>query len=184
MKTTLILALVCLAGLTLAKENPLKTNKTNKKPVDYTNVCDECQSIVERFADAAKSPAKMATLKELLNLLCHETSYEEECRMFVSKLDLFIDRLLPYLKDPKEVCKRFKMCGNENLDQFHRVGLLFAKKYMSQVDGAHDLICEECQFAAHELLEFVDDRDTQHQVRNFVSNNICARLGQYRGSVS
>lgn len=75
------------------------------------------------------------------------------------------------------------MCSNTKLEQFHRVGLLFAKKYLNEIDGAHDLICEECQFAAHELQQVVDDRSTQASVRSFISNNICSRLGQYRGSV-
>uniref|UniRef100_A0AC34QKK3 Saposin B-type domain-containing protein n=1 Tax=Panagrolaimus sp. JU765 TaxID=591449 RepID=A0AC34QKK3_9BILA len=181
MKAVLFLAILCFLGAN-AKENSLKTNKTPKDLPQFSNVCDECQQIVKRFAEAAKDPAKMATLKELLTLMCHETSYEEECRVFVSKLDLFIDKLLPYLKDAEAICHRFKMCGNNKLEQFHRVGLLFAKKYLGAVDGAHDLICEECQFAAHELQQVVDDRQTQQDVRNFVSKNICARLGQYQGS--
>lgn len=53
--------------------------------------------VIKKFADVAKDPAKLAELKVVLNLLCHETSYETECKEFVSKLDLFIDKLLPYL---------------------------------------------------------------------------------------
>lgn len=184
MKAVLLLSLLCIVGTYALKENSLKTNKTPKDLAQFSNVCDECQQIVKRFAEAAKDPAKMATLKELLTLMCHETSYDEECRIFVSKLDLFIDKLLPYLKDSERICRRFKMCSNSKLDQFHRVGLLFANKYLTAVDGAHDLICEECQFAAHELQQVVDDHETQQEVRNFVSKNICSKLGQYRGSVS
>jgi len=182
MKVAIILALVCFLGASAYKDAYLKSNKTPKKAVQFTSVCDECQDIVKRFAEAARSPAKMATLKELLSLMCEETQHVTECRVIVSKLDLFIEKLLPYLKDPQAICHRFRMCSNSKVDQFHRVGLLFAKKYLNEIDGAHDLICEECQFAAHELQQVIDDHKTQADVRSFISNNICSRLGSYRGS--
>uniref|UniRef100_A0AC35FCM4 Saposin B-type domain-containing protein n=1 Tax=Panagrolaimus sp. PS1159 TaxID=55785 RepID=A0AC35FCM4_9BILA len=182
MKVAIFLALFCFVGAFAYKDAYLKSNKTPKKALQFTSVCDECQDIVKRFAEAARSPAKMATLKELLSLMCEETKHVTECRVIVSKLDLFIEKLLPYLKDPEAICHRFRMCSNTKLEQFHRVGLLFAKKYLNEIDGAHDLICEECQFAAHELQQVVDDRSTQASVRSFISNNICSRLGQYRGS--
>uniref|UniRef100_A0A914C410 Saposin B-type domain-containing protein n=1 Tax=Acrobeloides nanus TaxID=290746 RepID=A0A914C410_9BILA len=182
MKAIFILALFI--GFALAKENLLKYNKTPKKQevVEWTSVCDECEQVVQKFAEAAKDPAKMIILKEMLTALCHETDYEEECKIFVSKLDLFIDKLLPYLKNPHAVCQKFHMCSNTRIDRFHRVGVLYAKRYLNKVDGAKDLICEECQFAAHELLQVVDDHNTQVQIHDFISKNVCAHLGQYRGT--
>jgi len=164
------------------KEKALKGNKTPKEAFVSTTVCDECETLVKRFAEAAKDPAKMTELKQLLGLLCHETSYEDECREFVSHLDLFIEKLLPYLKDAHAVCAKFHLCSNAKLDQFHRVGLLFAKKYLTKVDGAHDLICEECQFAVHELAEVIDNRQTQKDIQTFISDHICVKLGKYRAS--
>jgi hypothetical protein len=53
--------------------------------------------IVKRIVEVATDPQKVAELKVLLSVLCHETSYEAECRLFVSKIDLFLDKLLPFL---------------------------------------------------------------------------------------
>ncbi|KAK5970265.1 hypothetical protein GCK32_019908 [Trichostrongylus colubriformis] len=87
----------------------------------------------------------------LLNVLCHETSYVDECRVFVSNLDVIVKKLEPYLQDAHRVCKSFHMCSNSRLEAFHRIGLLYAKRSMSKVDGMKDLVCDECQFAAREL---------------------------------
>lgn len=97
MKVAIFLALFCFVGAFAYKDAYLKSNKTPKKALQFTSVCDECQDIVKRFAEAARSPAKMATLKELLSLMCEETKHVTECRVIVSKLDLFIEKLLPYL---------------------------------------------------------------------------------------
>uniref|UniRef100_A0A7E4WBA4 Saposin B-type domain-containing protein n=1 Tax=Panagrellus redivivus TaxID=6233 RepID=A0A7E4WBA4_PANRE len=115
-------------------------------------------------------------------MMCGETKHATECRVVVSKLDLFIHELLPYLKDADKICHRFHMCSNSKIDQFHRVGLLYAKKFLGDVDGSRDLICEECQFAAHELQQVVDNTKTQDDIRRFLSTKVCAKLGQYRGS--
>lgn len=53
--------------------------------------------LISRFAEAIKNPKKMAELKDLLRILCHETSYEDECRLVVNQLDHFIEKLEPYL---------------------------------------------------------------------------------------
>lgn len=52
---------------------------------------------MHRFTEAAKDPKKLAELKMLLNVLCHETSYVDECRVFVSNLDVIVKKLEPYL---------------------------------------------------------------------------------------
>ncbi|KAH7698203.1 saposin precursor [Aphelenchoides avenae] len=185
MKTLLLLvSLAASIALSVCHIHEATTsNRTPKKAiVQFTNVCDECQDVIKKFADIGKDPAKLAELKVLLNLLCHETSYETECKAFVSKLDLFIDKLLPYFKDPEAVCKKFHLCSNPRLEQFHRVGLIYAKKYLDKEEGASDLICEECQFAAHELAQLLESEDFKKEVREFLSTKVCARLGQYQGS--
>ncbi|TMS37588.1 hypothetical protein L596_004487 [Steinernema carpocapsae] len=187
MKTVLFFFLLVVASATAYKQALLTKNRTPKESftsymAKYGSACDECQLLVKRFTEAAKDPAKMATLKALLSVLCHETSYEEECKVFVSRLDLFIERLLPYLSDPVAVCKKFHMCENKNLEQFRKVAMLYARKYTTQEEYENDLVCEECQFAANELRELVDQKSTQDDIRHFLSDNICARLGRYRGS--
>jgi len=156
-------------------------NRVPKSP-SFSSVCTECESLIKRVVEAAEDPTKLAELKILLGALCSETSYVDECRIFVSKLDLFIKELLPYLKNPHTVCKDIHLCANKKIEAFHRIGLLYAKQYMNKVDGANDLICEECQFAAHELQEVVDKHEVQTDVRRFLSDNICKHLGQYQGS--
>ncbi|KAI6220612.1 Saposin-like type B, 1 domain and Saposin B domain and Saposin-like domain-containing protein [Aphelenchoides fujianensis] len=86
------------------------------------------------------------------------------------------------MKDAHKVCRDIHLCSNKKIDVFHRVGMIYAKKYLNKVDGANDLICEECQFAAHELQQVVDDHQVQVDVRKFFSDNVCSHLGQYRGS--
>ncbi|VDM41291.1 unnamed protein product [Toxocara canis] len=167
------------------KQKMLKENKTPKDhPLTptFTTACDECKMLVTRFAEAMKDPAKVAELKAILGFLCHETSYVEECKVFVSKLDYFIQRLEPYLKDAENVCKHFHMCENSKILQFHRIGVLYAGRYMSKVEGANDLVCEECQFAAGELKNLVDEEQSQKKLKKFLSEEVCSRLGKYRGS--
>jgi len=115
----------------------------------------------------------------VLSGLCHKTGYEEECKMLVDKLDIFVAKLSPYLENSQAVCTQFNMCSNSRVDRFRRIGLLFAKRVLNKIDGSKDLICEECQFAAHELLEVFDDHDTQAQIHDFMSENVCAHLEQY-----
>lgn len=68
-----------------------------------------CFQLVTRFAQAMKDPAKVAELKAILGFLCHETSYIEECKVFVSKLDYFLQRLEPYL-----VCFSLEILAKKN----------------------------------------------------------------------
>ncbi|CAJ0600828.1 unnamed protein product [Cylicocyclus nassatus] len=183
MKYLVLLALAA-ACLAFDKESMLKQNKIGKEPVgtfEVTSTCDECQSLVRRFSDAAKDPAKLAELKMLLNVLCHETSYVDECRMFVSRLDVIIHKLEPYLKDAEKVCKSFHMCSNSRLDAFHRIGLLYAKRSMNRVEGLKDFVCDECQFAAKEMKNIVEDKEKQKAIRDFFSQNICKHMSRYQG---
>ncbi|KAI6207030.1 hypothetical protein M3Y94_00983400 [Aphelenchoides besseyi] len=177
----LLLATVGLASINDDKSMLLNDNRV-PKTANFKSVCDECESLIKRIVDVAQDPGKLAELKILLSALCHETSYEEECRVFVSKIDFFIKELLPYMKDAHKVCRDIHLCSNKKIDVFHRVGMIYAKKYLNKVDGANDLICEECQFAAHELQSVVDSHQVQVDVRKFLSDNVCEHLGQYRGS--
>ncbi|KAK6051446.1 hypothetical protein COOONC_11047 [Cooperia oncophora] len=83
MKSIVLLAVVA-ACYAFDKESMLKHNKISKEPVgsvDMPSTCEECKSLVHRFSEAAKDPQKLAELKIMLNVLCHETSYVDECRM-------------------------------------------------------------------------------------------------------
>lgn len=75
------------------------------------------------------------------------------------------------------------MCGNARLERIHRLALLYAKKYMNRIDGTNDFVCEECQYAVQELKNVVEERSAQEEVKQFISNEICKRLGKYQGSV-
>ncbi|VDO27196.1 unnamed protein product [Heligmosomoides polygyrus] len=90
----IILLVVVGACFAFDKESMLKHNKIGK---EVPSTCDECQSLVKRFSDAAKDPKKLAELKMLLNVLCHETAYVDECRVFVSRLDVIVKKLEPFL---------------------------------------------------------------------------------------
>ncbi|KAI6239705.1 hypothetical protein M3Y99_00563400 [Aphelenchoides fujianensis] len=177
----LLLASTSFAAIDDEKAALVNENRVPKAPA-FNSVCDECTTLIKRIVDVAQDPGKLAELKLLLSALCHETSYEEECRVFVSKLDFFIKEFLPYMKDAHKVCRDIHLCSNKKIDVFHRVGMIYAKRYLNKVDGANDLICEECQFAAHELQQVVDDHQVQVDVRKFFSDNVCSHLGQYRGS--
>jgi hypothetical protein len=76
----------------------LNANKTPKKAAaTLSDACTECKTLVQRFNDAVKDPSKVEELKILLTLLCEQTSYVEECKVFVSKLDYFIAKFKPYM---------------------------------------------------------------------------------------
>lgn len=153
-----------------------------KQPANFAPVCDECQEVVNRFNKASKDHTKMTLMKEVLSGLCHQTGYEEECKMLVAKLDIIVAKLSSYLENSQAVCTQFNMCSNSRIDRFRRIGLLFAKQFLNKIDGSKDLICEECQFASHELLEVFDDHDTQAQIHDFMSEKVCAHLGEYSGT--
>uniref|UniRef100_A0A183CL76 Saposin B-type domain-containing protein n=1 Tax=Globodera pallida TaxID=36090 RepID=A0A183CL76_GLOPA len=148
-------------------------NKTPKS-VRWADACDECQMIIKRIVDVATDPTKVAELKILLSALCQETSYVEECRLFVNKLDLFLDRLLPYLKNAHHVCKELHICDNNRLEQFHLLGMHYFQR--------KDLICEECQLAAHELAREINVPKFQQDVEEWLQQNICAHFGSLKAS--
>ena len=159
----------------------LALNKTPKTEIGWGDTCGECQTIIKRIVEVAKDPVKVAELKMLLSALCRETHYEEECRLFVSKIDLFLDKLLPYLKDAHHVCQELRMCGNSRLEQFHRVGMFYAlNKLRGTNEAKNSLMCEECKFAAHELRSLVEDPNVQQDVQDWVQENVCARMGSYK----
>jgi saposin len=179
---TALLVPVCLAGIDPHKEAMIKDNRTPKEAApQFNSACDECKVLVARFDEAMKDPAKLEELKNLLNLLCDSTSYARECKLIVSRLDVIIKELAPYLQDPTAVCTKLHMCGNARLQKIHRLGLVYAKKYLNRVDGIHDVMCEECQFAVAELKALVEERGTQTEVQEYVREYVCKHLGQYQG---
>jgi hypothetical protein len=175
--------LLTLLSCSASKLDMLNGNKTPKKAAVPNDACTECKMLVQRFDDAVKDPTKLEELKILLSMLCSQTSYVEECKLFVSKLDIFIAKLEPYMKDPQAFCTRLHMCGNARLTRIHQFAMLYAKKYMGRVDGrANDFVCDECQYAVQELKNVVEDRATQDQIKQFISEEVCKRLGKYQGS--
>uniref|UniRef100_A0A915DAE8 Saposin B-type domain-containing protein n=1 Tax=Ditylenchus dipsaci TaxID=166011 RepID=A0A915DAE8_9BILA len=177
-----VLAFLCVTALSsfanASYDSSLSSNRTPKQASIWTSACDECQIIIKRIVAVAKDPTKLGELKALLSLLCRETSYQEECRLFVSNIDRFIQELLPYMKDAHATCQKLHICSNTKLQQLHRVGLLYAKKYLNKLDGANDLICEECEFAAHELQLYVESKSNQEKIKSFLEDEVCAHLGQ------
>uniref|UniRef100_A0A0R3RYL9 Saposin B-type domain-containing protein n=1 Tax=Elaeophora elaphi TaxID=1147741 RepID=A0A0R3RYL9_9BILA len=167
------------------KEFILKENRTPKEILisqanSFNGTCSECKMLISRFAEAIKNPEKIAELKDLLRILCHETPYEDECRVMVNQLDHFIEKLEPYLKNPEKICQHFRLCSNRKIEYFHRINMLYAGKNVDE-ESARDLICEECQFAAQELKRSIEDEKTQQRLKQFISEEICSQLGSLRG---
>ncbi|KAM3725795.1 Prosaposin [Dirofilaria immitis] len=181
-----LVILSALIVLTAAyKEFILKENKTPKEilisqAISFNGTCSECKMLISRFAEAIKNPKKVAELKDLLRILCHETPYEDECRVIVNQLDHFIEKLEPYLKNPEKVCQHFRLCSNRKIEYFHRINVIYGRKNVDE-DSAHDLICEECQFAAQELKRTIENEKTQQRVKRFISEEICSQLRSLRG---
>lgn len=44
-----------------------------------------------------------------------------------------------------------------------------------------DLVCDECQMAVREVRVYVQDKDRQKQIRDFISREICTHAGSHRG---
>ncbi|CAI2350952.1 unnamed protein product [Caenorhabditis sp. 36 PRJEB53466] len=177
----LILGLVFLCGVAVAhKQKMMESNRVMVEDVG-SNSCDECKLVIEKIAEAAKDPKKLEELKIVLGMLCRETSYADECRLFVSQLDKFIDKLQPYLKDPQAVCARLHICGNKRIDTFRRLLLDFAKRAEKVTSGAPAIVCDECEFVVKELKTAVENKKMQTDVRDFLRENVCKNLGQYRG---
>ncbi|CAD6194812.1 unnamed protein product [Caenorhabditis auriculariae] len=182
MKFLILASTLFVATFAFQKSAMLESNRVSEnKPVGTS--CDECQSLVKRFSDAAKDPKKVQELKMLLNILCHETSYVDECRMFVSKLEIFLDKLQPWLADAKAVCAKVHLCNNPRIDGFRRLLLALAKRYDAKLftNVENRYVCDECEFAVKEVKTFIEDKETQTEVRDFLRTNVCAPLGSYRG---
>jgi len=179
----LCIAVLCFAAVSAADKSYMLSENRIAPPIIGTT-CEECTHIVDKARAALHDPAKLAELKALLGVLCHETSYVEECRMFVSKLDVIIAKLEPYIKDSHVVCKKLRMCENTKLAAFYKLGLLYVKQAESEVEkdaSLKDLICDECQLAASELKKIVSDKEKQREVREFISTRICKNVGQMQG---
>uniref|UniRef100_A0A8R1HS87 Saposin B-type domain-containing protein n=1 Tax=Caenorhabditis japonica TaxID=281687 RepID=A0A8R1HS87_CAEJA len=177
----LILALALLCGSSVAyKKKMLESNRVMTEDVAGSS-CDECQLVIKKIAEAAKDPKKLDELKIVLNMLCRETSYADECRLFVSQLDKFIDKLQPFLKDPHAVCARLHICGNKKIDAFRHVMLDYAKRADKVFSGVPAIVCDECEFVVKELKAAVENKKMQTDARDFLRENVCKNLGQYRG---
>lgn len=74
----------------------LDTNRVQAEVIENSS-CEECENVIKRISEAAKDPKKIEELKIVLGMMCRETSYADECRLFVSQLDKFIDKLQPFL---------------------------------------------------------------------------------------
>ncbi|EGT48761.1 CBN-SPP-10 protein [Caenorhabditis brenneri] len=178
---TLILALALFATTALAysKQSMLESNRVMSDAIQSSS-CDECQLVVKKFSDAAQDPKKIEELKIVLGMMCRETSYAEECRLFVSQLDKFIDKLQPYLKDAKAFCARLHICSNKKIDAFRRI-LLEMVKRAEKIYSVPGIVCDECEFVVKELKTVVEDKKSQAEARDFLRENVCKSLGQYRG---
>ncbi|CAJ0932867.1 unnamed protein product, partial [Mesorhabditis belari] len=175
-----LLYLLTFVGVMAAsREFHLRTNRISALP-SWNSTCDECQTLVHRFHEALKDPVKMNELKALMRVLCHETSYVEECREFVNHLDEIIKMLDPYLSDAKAVCRYLHLCS-KRMSQFHRLALLYTKWSRGIKSGTNDIVCDECQFAATELRQVVSDKTLQQEARDFLRTQVCGRFGKYRG---
>lgn len=184
MRTLILLAAVLLLVIG-EKHNMLKENKTPKdswKKLSKSPVCDECKVIITRFSQAIEDPEKINELKAILRMLCHETSYVEECKLFVNRLDYFIQHIKQYLKDPEEACKHLRMCANEKIEKYHRVCVAYMNRFKDGNLVRNSLLCEECEFAAAELKNVIEQEKSQQRIKKFLSEEICSRLGRYQGS--
>jgi len=179
-----LLLVACLASVALAGDHMLESNRvSDDATVKWADTCDECKTVIHSVVEAVDDPQKLAELKLLLNALCHETSYAEECRLFVSKIDVFIKRLEPYLRDAESVCKKMHLCHNPKLTQFHKVGLLYMKHAMGKVNGEkNDFVCDECQLAAIEFKKAIDDQNQRRAIQQFLSEKVCKQIRKYSGT--
>ncbi|GMR48677.1 hypothetical protein PMAYCL1PPCAC_18872, partial [Pristionchus mayeri] len=183
---SLLVALALVACTFAYKDDMLSSNRIPEQAVEaFQNTCGECKSVVHSFIAAIEDPQKLAELKILLSALCHETSYELECKMMVNKIDVIIKKLEPFLRDEEAVCKKMHLCGNAKLTNFHRVGLLYLKRAMATVEGkgaTNDFVCDECQLAAIEFKKAVDDVNERAAIKAFISEKICKHIPKYQGA--
>jgi len=148
---------------------------------NLNTVCDECEDIAQRFTALSKDQAKMTLMKKFLSNLCPKTKYSEECQIIVDKIDVIVPKFLSYMKNPQPVCNQFNMCsGSQNTDGVRRLVLSFIKHYLNKMDGSKDSTCNDCQYAAHEILSVVSEPKTQAHIKDLISNKFCALLGQYQ----
>ncbi|CAK5011659.1 unnamed protein product [Meloidogyne enterolobii] len=149
-----IISIIISSDFVLSYYGPLKINQTPKIG-NWTDACDECKIIINKIVEVAKDPTKLEELKLLLTALCDTTGYREECLMFVKRLDLFIDRLLPFLQNTDKVCKDLHICKNRKLEHFHRVGVHFASQ-LEDIDNA------------------------KQEVHDWLEENVCSHTGKYK----
>ncbi|EFO16345.1 hypothetical protein LOAG_12164 [Loa loa] len=188
-----VVVLSALIMITAAyKEFILKENKTPKdilifQATSFDGTCSECKALINRFAEAIKDPRKVTELKDLLRVLCHETPYEDECRLLPTDwIVLPLSRCVLGGDSKKLLGKSRKgLQGIPSL--FKSKNRAFPsnkcdlRKKNADEDSTRGLICEECQFAAQELKRAVEDEKTQQRLKRFISEEICSQLGSLRG---
>ncbi|TMS38311.1 hypothetical protein L596_005067 [Steinernema carpocapsae] len=180
MKTVLVVFALLAGSAAFKLAAPVSPKESFSDHVtNFGSACDECKLLVKTFEDAAKDPAKMVTLKALLGLLCKETSYEKECREIVSKLEYFIEFLIPFLDDPEKICKKFHLCSNRKIEEYRKIAAMFAGKYASQEEFENDVVCDECLLAAKETATeiAVNEKD----IKRWLSEYVCSYLGELQG---
>ncbi|CAI5449020.1 unnamed protein product [Caenorhabditis angaria] len=181
----LLIALLCVTVTAYHDKKSMLESNRIMDPEELKGIksaaCDECQSVIQKIIDASKDPKKLEELKLVLSMLCKETSYIEECRLFVNNIDKFIDTLAPYLKNPKAICSRVHLCSNKKIESFHKLLLEYTARAGKALTSGPKIVCDECEFAVKELKTALENKDLQTDVRNFLRENVCNVLGSYRG---
>uniref|UniRef100_A0A8R1I2I5 Saposin B-type domain-containing protein n=1 Tax=Caenorhabditis japonica TaxID=281687 RepID=A0A8R1I2I5_CAEJA len=173
----IIVALALLFGSAVAYKNKmLELNRIMTEDASGSP-CEACQNFFKEFA-VEWTPGDIELTKKHAINICRRSSSAEDCRIFVSK---FIDQGLSYLKDPHAVCARLHICGNKKMDAFRHVMLDYAKRGDKIFSGVPAIVCDECEFVVKELKAALENQKMQTDARDFLRENVCKNLGQYRG---
>ncbi|GAB1599186.1 prosaposin-like isoform X2 [Argonauta hians] len=150
------------------------------------NLKDECQNCKVFLNNVKKQLMSNTTTAELQQILKQEVcshlgEYKQMCNMVVdSYAGIIISDLVAKI-DSAEICHEIGVCSAQIIidaiaEHFSRVKFATANPFSEATE------CEMCKVLIRELHDVVEDKHVQAQITDFISNEVCSRLGDMKSS--
>ncbi|XP_014772410.1 prosaposin isoform X2 [Octopus bimaculoides] len=154
--------------------------------VHNNNLKDECKDCKMFLDKIKKDLTANTTTEELQDILkkevcSHLGQYKEMCELVVDTYAGVIVTDLVEKINSSVVCHDIGVCSTQILIQ--AVADHFSKIKFSKVNPFREATeCEMCKVLLKELHNVVEDKHVQEQITDFISNEVCSRLGDMKSS--
>ncbi|XP_036354761.1 prosaposin isoform X2 [Octopus sinensis] len=154
--------------------------------VHNNNLKDECKNCKMFLEKIKEDLTANTTTQELQNILkkevcSHLGEYKEMCELVVENYAGLIVTDLVEKINSSVVCHDIGVCSTQILIQ--AVADHFSKMKFSTANPFQEATeCEMCKVLLKELHTVVEDKHVQQQITDFISNEVCSRLGDMKSS--